>query len=142
MALAFHNLPHQEELSKEFLFYFISDTYTEITDDNKVIDKPFTPELFGIKSETPFADLLSQFLDSEVDYEYDDETDGWLFVKNPDGTDYTDSNGEKRTLFNFSNDKDFDYGCSWNIAKLKEVMLAHYSTAYNMLSVYYNFGKL
>ena len=27
MALAFHNLPHQEELAKEFLFYFISDTY-------------------------------------------------------------------------------------------------------------------
>ena len=49
---------------------------------------------------------------------------------------------KKHTLFDFSNDKDFDYGCSWNIAKLKEVMLEHYSTAYNMLSAYYNFGKL
>ena len=38
MALAFYNLPHQEELAKEFLFRFISDTYSEIN-DNKVIDK-------------------------------------------------------------------------------------------------------
>ena len=140
MALAFHNLPHQEELSKEFLFRFISDTYSEIN-NNKVIDKPFTPELFGINSETPFADLLSKFLDSEVDYEYDDETDGWLFVKNQDGTDYIDDNGEKITLFKFSNDEDFDYGCHWNITKLKEVMLDHYTTTYNLLLTFHNLNK-
>jgi hypothetical protein len=110
-------------------------------ENGKLIEKPFTPELFGIKSETPFADLLSQFLDSEVDYEYDDETDGWLFVKNQDGTDFVDDKGEKRTLFDFVNDRDFDYGCNWNIAKLKEVMLDHYLTAYNMLITFHNLNK-
>lgn len=138
--LAFYDLPHQEELSKEFLFRFISDMYGYI-ENGKMIEKPFTPELFGIKSETPFADLLSQFLDQEVDYEYDDETDGWLFVKNPDGTDFVDDKGEKRTLFDFVNDKDFDYGCNWNIVKLKEVMLDHYLTAYNMLITFHNLNK-
>lgn len=131
----------KEIFAKEFIHRFISKEYWN-ADNEQVGLMPFTPALFGFKSDTPYLDLLNAFLFGDADYEYDDCQDNWLFLKNEDGSDYVDEKGRKRTLLDFSFEDDLYVGYDWNEYTLWRAMRDHYDTAESTINAVMQYLKV
>ena len=131
----------KEIFAKEFIHRFISKEYWN-ADGDTIGLMPFTPALFGFKSDTPYLDLLNAFLFGDADYEYDDCQDNWLFLKNEDGSDYVDGKGRKRTLLDFSFEDDLYVGYDWNEYTLWRAMRDHYDTAESTINAVMQYLKV
>ena len=131
----------KEIFAKEFIHRFVSREYWNV-DGEQVGLMPFTPALFGFKSETSYLDLLNAFLFSGEDYEYEDDQDNWLFVKNEDGSDYVDEKGRKRTLVDFTYEDDLYMGYEWNEHTLWRAMRDHYDTAESTINAVMQYLKI